>query len=82
MSQPKSQCAACKRFRSWASEENVLGLDGPFCEAFPGGIPDEVYENQADHRQPIPGDNGVRFAAKPGDEFPTYAFRPEVLSTR
>jgi hypothetical protein len=71
--QPRSQCGACARFRSPFSAENTRGLAGPFCEAFPGGIPDEVYANRLDHRQPIEGDHGVRFVARAGDTFPEYA---------
>lgn len=71
--QPMSQCGACQRFRSPFSPENTRGLDGPFCEAFPGGIPDEVYANRLDHRRPVDGDHGIRFAARPGAEFPEYA---------
>jgi hypothetical protein len=47
------------------------------CAAFPAGIADEVKRNGVDHRQPIDGDNGVQFEAKPGDEFPEYAFLTE-----
>ena len=32
------------------------------CEAFPGGIPDPIVANEADHRAPYPADHGVRFA--------------------
>lgn len=67
---PRSQCDACARLNPRAS------FTEPFtCDAFPQGIPDAVYGNQRDHRQPIQGDGGIRFEAKPGDEFPAYAFR-------
>lgn len=67
---PRSQCDACRHFRDRAS------FDVPFtCDAFPAGIPDAVYDNTLDHRNEIDGDHGVRFAAKPGDEFPEYAFQ-------
>lgn len=31
------------------------------CTAFPAGIPDEIYPGGFDHRQPFPGDGGVRW---------------------
>jgi hypothetical protein len=46
------------------------------CTAFPAGIPIEIAANEVDHRQPVEGDHGVQFLAKPGDSFPAYAFRP------
>jgi hypothetical protein len=33
----------------------------PTCGAFPDGIPDEIYFDYFDHRQPYAGDGGVRF---------------------
>ena len=66
---PRSQCAACVHFRGRAS------FDVPFtCDAFTTAIPDAVFDNERDHRAPIEGDNGIQFDAKPGDEFPAYAF--------
>lgn len=76
---PQSQCGACARYRSPFSPENTDGLDGPFCAAFPGGIPDQVFNNEVDHRQPVVGDHGLRWIARDGADFPTYAFDPEVL---
>jgi hypothetical protein len=34
----------------------------PFtCDAFPGGIPDDIYFDCADHRHPVDGDHGIQF---------------------
>jgi hypothetical protein len=46
------------------------------CRAFPGGIPDPILVMDHDHREPYPGDGGIRYepaepAAKPGVE-PEY----------
>ena len=46
-----SQCANCR---------NKLP-NGAFCAAFPQKIPDQILLNHADHRNPFPGDNGIRF---------------------
>lgn len=75
---PKSQCGACVHYRSPFSAENKDHLTGPFCAAFPVGIPDEVYRNGLDHRQPIHGDHGVRWTSN-GEEFPEWAFQPDRL---
>lgn len=42
----------------------------PVCEAFPYGIPDEVYFG--DHRKSWEGDNGIQFEADPENRPPDY----------
>lgn len=76
---PQSQCNACANFRSPFSREDGDYSGGPFCAAFPTGIPDEVFGNQLDHRQPITGDHGVRWTSNRGQEFPEYAFAPDRI---
>jgi hypothetical protein len=44
-----------------------------WCAAFPAGIPEQVYFNELDHRQPVDGDHGIRFLVRAGDEYPQYA---------
>jgi len=31
------------------------------CDAFPDGIPDEIWEGKNDHKKPYPGDHGIEF---------------------
>ncbi len=31
------------------------------CDAFPNGIPDEIYREGFDHTKPYPGDHGIQF---------------------
>jgi len=54
-----SQCVACRHNR----------YDGT-CRAFPSGIPMVILTNRHDHREPYPGDHGVRFAPLPGERHP------------
>lgn len=52
-------CLSCVRLRD--AEHGA-------CEAFPAGIPDAIWESGGDHRQPVSGDQGLRFKLKPGRE--------------
>lgn len=48
----------------WLIREQPGGLrrDGSDrCGAFPDGIPQAILDNEADHRQPVDGDQGIRF---------------------
>lgn len=49
-----NQCSQCAYFYP-------DGEGRPTCEAFPGGIPDEILRDGFDHTQEFPGDNGYRF---------------------
>lgn len=52
-------CESCVHLRA--------GPDGFgfVCDAFPDGIPDKVYLDGFDHRQPLSGDHGVRWELSP-----------------
>lgn len=68
--QPMSQCAACVHFRSPFSVTPFR--DKAFCAAFPDRIPERVYRNEVDHRQPVDGDHGVRWESN-GTPYPEWA---------
>jgi hypothetical protein len=66
---PAPQCVLCVHWRSPLD----TGVDAQTCAAFPDGIPAGVWNNRVDHRNPVPGDGGVRWAPREsGDEFPDW----------
>lgn len=68
-SRRQSQCGACTRWRPGLLNDGVQT-----CSAFPDRIPDEIWANEIDHRQPVEGDHGLRWLSKDGAPFPEYAF--------
>jgi hypothetical protein len=52
-------CARCRHFDRDRRDADV-------CEAFPNGIPDEIWKGEDDHSEPFPGDHGIQF--EPIDE--------------
>lgn len=69
-------CQACLRRR-----QTVIDPLDPIwtCEAFPDGIPVEILAG-ADHRQPWPGDGGLRFV--PGADAEAHLRLYEMMLAR
>ena len=43
-------CMTCKfRLLDWS------------CEAYPDGIPEEIFNGEVDHKEPYKGDHGIQF---------------------
>jgi hypothetical protein len=70
---PTSQCGTCVNFTGPFSDRARPGVTGPSCDAFPDGIPPEVFGNVLDHRQPVAGDHGIQWASRDGLAFPEWA---------
>lgn len=60
-----NQCHSCRHANT---------VDGRFvgdCAAFPEGIPAQIMRGEADHREPYPGDHGIRWEPRtPGMKHP------------
>ena len=63
--QPHCFTRKCKHFKGVIQPEgNEIG-ERPYCEAFPGGIPDEIAYGGNKHLRPIPGQgNDIVFEKK------------------
>lgn len=64
---PGAQCDGCRHYRGLAEVTYGPDIESdwvPACAAYPAGIPDMLLRDAADHRQPYPGDGGVRYAPR------------------
>jgi len=60
------QCFACVRLHQ-ASDPDTGTQLAATCDAFPGGIP-PLMGRGGDHRNPLPGDHGLRFQQADGTQ--------------
>jgi hypothetical protein len=51
------------------------------CPAFPDGVPEDIYYNRVDHRQPFNGDNGIHFEPK-DQQAAEYVEQTHILMKR
>jgi hypothetical protein len=66
-------CATCIHFDQEASSGDLLVRDRKLttevCAAFPNGIPKEIAFGDNRHRDPFPGDQGIRWVPDKGFEY-------------
>ncbi|MDX1969766.1 MAG: hypothetical protein SFV23_21520 [Planctomycetaceae bacterium] len=51
----------CMDCRHLSRDPDAPAFSGSTCDAFPAGIPIEIFIDGFDHRKRFPGDNGIRF---------------------
>ena len=57
---PQSQCTACTHLDRQQTDDLL-------CNAFPDGIPEEIWTNEVAHTRSYPGDHGVHLELIPLD---------------
>lgn len=62
------ECLECKHLDLASAKRGPDAPRVPRCKAFPRGIPDEIYFEGRSHREPYPGDKGIRFEPKDPSE--------------
>lgn len=72
-SRPPAQCLYCARWQSPFDRADPADEPVQICTAFPKGIPDDIWWNKSDHRQPHAGDHGLHWLARDGADFPEFA---------
>ena len=52
-----NSCIKCKHFQYKNKEANA-------CDAFPNGIPNDIFLGKNNHHEPYRGDNGIQFESR------------------
>lgn len=55
---PVCKCMSCKHYVVYP-KESMIGR--PYCDAFPEGIPCEIWWEEMDHTESYPGDHGIQY---------------------
>lgn len=64
-------CAFCLHLHCKPREEMLR--NGYTCDAFPGGIPEEITRGRNQHMKPYPGDHGIQFEPNGSEAAAIYA---------